>query len=145
MGDTSTIARMTKLLAFHETNAQALRISLALLNGHATEAAQQNGHAVVAKALALDHTRRNGHSNGHKKRGRPSNAEKALGDVRPYAARIAANRKRTAAFLKNFSTSIPSRPEGGTLKQRGVGTLIRHGYLKSKGDGYVRTEKVFTL
>jgi len=52
-----------------------------------------------------------------------------------------AQRERSLALLEQFDRTAPRQPENADL--RGLMPLMRHGYLKRKGDGYVRTAKVF--
>jgi hypothetical protein len=52
-----------------------------------------------------------------------------------------ARRKASADLLAAFDTSTAREAPPG--KERAVAPLIRHGYLKKKGDGYVRTLKPF--
>jgi hypothetical protein len=54
-----------------------------------------------------------------------------------------AARARTAAFLEQFNRKTPTRGKGDG---RGViANLILHGYLKRKGDGYIRAGKAFVI
>lgn len=54
---------------------------------------------------------------------------------------IRAQRERSAKLLARYDADTP-RP--GTIAGRGLGALVRRGYLKSSGDGYVRTAKPYT-
>lgn len=71
----------------------------------------------------------------------------ALPDV---SAASANSRTSTARLLKLFdrrrarSLEDVAARAGVTTRHIAVGVLTRHGYLKSKGDGYVRTAKVYT-
>jgi hypothetical protein len=56
---------------------------------------------------------------------------------------IAARRSRTAALLAQFDQTTPRHATG--LNKRGFGTLVRHGFLKRKSNGYIRTAKAFSL
>lgn len=49
-----------------------------------------------------------------------------------------ARRKESARLLAKYSTDTPR------ASVVGAAPLIRHGYLKKSGDGYVRTGKTFT-
>src|SRR5262245_5521252 len=53
-----------------------------------------------------------------------------------------ARRKRTAAKLAHFDTDTPKSLNG---HGKGSGGLVAAGYLKAKGDGYVRTSKPFQI
>jgi len=57
-------------------------------------------------------------------------------------AAMQARRQATAELLAQFDRKTPHRPDGN-LGRLGIGMAIRHGYLKKKGDGYVRTAKAF--
>lgn len=53
-------------------------------------------------------------------------------------------RKATAAKLAKFDRETPRSASEARIFGE-VATLVRHGYLKSSGDGYVRTEKPFNV
>ena len=63
--------------------------------------------------------------------------------------RIFGRREMTAKLLAEFdrhevaSLEAATKRAGITVRQAGVGVLVRHGYLKAKGGGYVRTAKTF--
>lgn len=59
------------------------------------------------------------------------------------AAMVQARRRRSAAILAKFDATEP-RPLVGD-EQRKASGLLRRGYLKAKGDGYIRTGKEFTV
>jgi hypothetical protein len=134
--------KLERLLAYHEHAAEAIRTTIGLMNGHATTA-KTNGHAsVLADAIALDGARR---AKTGKKKKRVSLSKP--GD----RAAILAQRARTLQALDAFSTKKPSAPEaiaqalGIDPKTIGIGPLRAHGYLKKKGDGYVRTAKAYVV
>jgi hypothetical protein len=56
------------------------------------------------------------------------------------AAAVSARRQKTAATLDRYDATEP-RPAMG----KAIGSLVRSGYLKSKGDGYVRTAKPYLV
>jgi hypothetical protein len=53
-----------------------------------------------------------------------------------------ARREKTAAYLDTFGPTKPQPPTNGA--RHGLSALIAGGYLKKRGDGYVRTAKAFT-
>ena len=121
----STIARLTKLLAHHDEAASAIRFTLGLLNG-AEKVAKQNGHApVIAAALGIDGARRERKRKGGKRNGAG----------RPPASDAVKRRRATVKFLARFSRTTP-RPGG-----IGISIYAQHGYVRKKGDGYIRTDK----
>ena len=54
-----------------------------------------------------------------------------------------ARRRASAELLAAFDTITPRDAPVG--RERAVAPLIRHGYLKKKGDGYLRTSKAFAV
>lgn len=120
--------RLRELLTYHEHAADSIRTVMALANGHAVKA-KQNGHAtVLAHALALDADRREV---------APAKRKYHKG----HTAAVTKRRAHTKAFLDHFSTTTPrTTTEGMKL----IGSMVRYGYLKAKGDGYLRTDKPFT-
>lgn len=79
-----------------------------------------------------------------------THARLALGRAAAHGvAAIAAQRQRSAALLTHFTdepkTNAQLEAEGVTPAQRRrLGGLLRHGYVKQKADGWVRTHKVYT-
>lgn len=65
----------------------------------------------------------------------PKKAKQATGKVAERE-----RRKRTAALLDSLDREEPRHIEN----PRRVSVLLQHGYIKSKGNGYVRTAKTFT-
>lgn len=57
-----------------------------------------------------------------------------------HGAKIAAQRQRTVDYLQKFDVETPRSSDGWN----GLGSLVRRGYLKKKGDGYVRTGKEYS-
>jgi hypothetical protein len=55
-----------------------------------------------------------------------------------------ARRAGTAALLEQLSTTDPSTTKELPAIARKVSILLLHGYIKRKGEGYVRTAKPFT-
>lgn len=130
-------ARLRRMLAEHEQKAAAIRLTLDLL-GVEVKAAKMNGHAsVLADAIALDSAR-----TGKTRRGRKPKQS--------HAAKVRAQRERSAAALAAFSTTTPR--EGAEVTQelgipsRALGSLVRRGYLKrTRGGEYLRTAKGYTI
>jgi len=69
-------------------------------------------------------------------------------EARPKAKARGISRERverrtaTAAILELFDREEPRR---APVKVPGLGALVRRGYLKQRGDGYIRTAKPFYL
>jgi len=107
------------LLDFHERAALHIRAVLKLLE---PAAGQDNGGAG------------------------PSPATDSLADI--LKARVVARprgktgRAATAKLLEGFDLVTPRVPEHGA---QGLSPLLRHGYLKWKRNGYVRTAKPFIV
>jgi hypothetical protein len=124
MNGSSTRKRLERLLAHYEGAASAIRTTLSLLDGDERASAARNGHGVIAQAMKLDAARAEAHDDDH----RPK-----------YVSKIKAQRARTAAILKGLSRTEPGRVKD----PKSVAVMVRHGYIRRQGDGYVRTEKVF--
>jgi hypothetical protein len=124
---TGARGKIERLLAHHEQIAAALRTTLGLLDEGAHETKQQRGSSVLADAMALDEARR---SKGKRK------YKKAMNK-----AAVQERRARSLAFLKQFDHEKPKRVPNA----RGIAPLLLHGYLKRKGDGYVRTAREFSV
>lgn len=61
-----------------------------------------------------------------------------------YAAAKRKQREQTAALLAKFSTTEP-RSSRGMNSKTPFATMVRYGYLKPSGNGYVRTAKAFEI
>lgn len=132
------VRRIEKLLAHYEHIVAALRTTLALLQVDVRADRKDRATSVLSQALDLDAARRangNGHAhdNGHEGSARP----------KKYNTKDAQQqrRQRTAEFLAGFSHDKPQPAING--QRMGIGPLIAAGYLKRKGDGYLRTTKEF--
>lgn len=139
----ATLTHLHRLLAYFENGAASIRSTLALMahdptkgqphtNGH------PNGHVlpvVMRKALALDGLRR-------AKLGRPKGSKTKRPTTSGHGPRIMAQRARSAALLATFDPVTPRPAPPGT---RSLGSLVRRGYVKQKGDGYVRTAKPYAI
>jgi len=103
-----------------EIHARAVRTTIAAYQAAAHERAAANGHGVLAQALQIDAAR--------------------TATKKPRGGSLAAQRARTAKVLALFDDK---HPQAGELIGRGLGALVRRGYLKARGDGYVRTAKPY--
>ncbi len=126
----NTLVKLRKLLDEHERAASAIRTTLELLGASLRQTKQARTQTVLATAVQLDTARR----------GRPP------GPVTNYnsAASIAARRQYSAELLTRFDRTEPrgSTVLSGTDVVK-IGPLTRRGYLKRKGDGWVRTSKEY--
>jgi len=111
---------LEKLAQHYEQKAAAIRATMAILGEHSGASAARRSSSTIDAAIALDAERRG-----------PSPRYKDL---------KAARRQRTVALLASFDTNTPT--PAGSLGR--IGALVNNGYLRKKGDGYVRTAKVFT-
>ena len=120
----ATRTRLRRLLEQHEHMAASLRMALELLDADIVKKKSKPvgpRHLPPALTQALDQEATR-HSTG------PSTKEGRH-----------AVRQRTAKVLASFDTTTPQPTSG-----RHIGILITRGYLKRKGDGYVRTSKEYT-
>jgi hypothetical protein len=139
---TGTTGCLHKLLAFHTSAVQAIQMTLDLLKGAQT-AEKRNGHsALLASAIALDAARHVASAPVTKRGGgRRPNAKPGV-----FAAQLRKQRTATATLLKRFDPETPlSAKAAHVTHPQSLGVLIHHGYLRAKGDGYVRTDKRFEV
>jgi hypothetical protein len=131
------INRLLKLLAQHEAAADAIRTTLELLRADQGEERSARQGSVIEQALTLDAARR------AKATGNGASAAPAEKPRHPpgYGARDAerARRNRTVAFLSLFSRDTPIP----TSQKRLAGQLAALGYLRRKGEGFLRTAKPY--
>jgi hypothetical protein len=125
---------MGRLLRLRDQRAQelaAIETTIALLNGAAVATKRGRAGSVLDEALALDAARV-----GKRKRQKPSAAARKQNkdDIR-------ARRTRSFTFLSKFDREKPTRVPNA----KGIAPLLLHGYLKKKGDGYVRTAREFSV
>jgi hypothetical protein len=127
-GGSLTQKKIEQLLQHHERIVVALQTTLSLLTGVSETTKKQKGAALLMSAIRLDAQRR-----VSKKKPAPTSEE------------IRAQRLRTAEFLASFDNVKPTRGGKGfeNLQTHGLGTMIRYGYLRRKGGGYVRTAKTY--
>ena len=129
---TGTVGRIRRLLAEHREIVDALETTLGLLNGHATASVKRRADMTLAAAIDVDRAR------VQTTRGTTTKRKRKRARI---GARSQTQRQQSAAFLARFDLDEPKVVTGF----RGLGSLVRRGYLKSKGDGYIRTAKEFTV
>ena len=120
--------QLLKLLAKHQRIVDSIRETLQALGVDQTRSATARGPQTLAKALALDEQRR------APKKPRGAHSKKVL-----------EQRRRSVQFLAQFNRDTPTPLEESLgPANRMVGALVRYGYLKPKGDGFVRTAREFS-
>jgi hypothetical protein len=140
-----TQTRLDRLLAYHESAAEAIRTTIGLLNGSA-KAAKTNGHStVLAEALALDGAR------AHKVKAKaPAKLKRRVQTGAATRAKLAI-RERTARVLALVEEKGPITADEITAGIGGGGRvgyapLLNAGYLKKVGGNkFKRTAKPFTV
>jgi len=166
-----TTRKLEKLAEFYGRKYFAIQEVLGMLGDNALTMKQQRTPKMIGDALRLDQVRRNGDDgvsvhNGatpHAQRWTPEQrarqskriaaihkkrklvAGKPLTTLKKTKVEFMASRKVTAKFLAQFSTSTPHMPANGDSVKFGLGSMVRHGYLKAKGDGYISTGKEFIV
>lgn len=126
-------SRLLRLLHFHEERAAAIRLVLDMLQDTKQASSTARATQTLQQAIRQDAVRR------QTKRGRPQKQKRTW----PRGQQLADQRARSAAILAQFDPKEP-RP-GFTAAGRGLGSLVRRGYLKKKGDGYVRTSQEYVV
>lgn len=81
--------------------------------------------------------------------GRTRKQAQAANSKRPpsnsgYSVMAKARRERSFNLLAQFDRA-EARPVPAEFSAQGVSVLVQHGYLKTKGDGYLRTAKEFRV
>jgi hypothetical protein len=147
-GHSNTIARIERLLADYEAKAAALRTTIAILtSGTGTLTTQTKSKPPSEQFGPLKGSITAGDDAG-------TAVPKRRGPGRPkrqpasHKDRLAHQRQASAHLLSVFSTTPMSMDElraAGldTEAIRKLGGLLRHGYLKKKHEGWVRTSKEF--
>lgn len=139
-------SKLARLLAAAEADVAVLRRAIVLLNGaDAMRAAASSSRAsVLADALDLDAKRR---AKTGKTLGRPRKAAATATHSDKSQKEKDAIRRRSARILQRFADAHGAVAVAdlklSAPAARGIGALVRRGYLKKSGDGYVRTEKTF--
>jgi hypothetical protein len=121
----TVIEKLEAMAAEHERIAVSIRTTLALLQ----ETGRRAARGQLAKKLAG-----------------------AVKTRKAAAPPKGSRRQQTATFLAQFGPT-PRTPKAAVeaaglpspLIARTVGSLVRHGYLKKKGDGYVRTPRAYAV
>lgn len=133
------VGQIAKLLQDHLDAAAHLSFTLDLLTKTAA-VKKQNGHkSVIADALAIEAAR----VDGKKRLGRPLGSKSKR---RVHPVPIQSPREQTALTLAAFSQGTPRTTDEAAVPvgwRARIGSLVRHGYLSKKGDGYLRTVKEF--
>src|SRR5688572_5843758 len=141
MANQGALAQLHKHLHHHEQIVTAIRTTLALPDDHASTKTAKRAPDVLAQALALDRQRKASSNGSGPRIGRPpKNKQPSYWNHETVKER----RKRTAAFLELFNATTPTPAPSKKGKGGALGIMIQHGFLKKKGDGYIRTGKVFT-
>ena len=155
--------RLETLLEYHERAASALRTALELINTGASFLYKANGQyrtlpgangngarpggdrrspaAIQKQAARLDAARATAVRQADVIATRHTGPKKR----RSFTGRIQTQRAASARLLDQFDRDDPKRPIDVRGKARGVGSLVRRGYLAKKGGGYVRTDKPFSI
>jgi hypothetical protein len=126
---TGTMGRLLRLRDQRAQELAALDTTIALLNGAAAATKRGRAASVLDAAIELDAERRG-------KRGPYGKRKKKMDK-----ASVQERRARSAAFLNQFDREKPKRVPNA----RRIAPLLLHGYLKKKGDGYVRTAREFSV
>jgi hypothetical protein len=136
----NTHGKIAKLIAERQADIEALQRAAVLLNGLVMNGKKGKHASLIAEALTLDEDRRETTPRGPYKKRRTGAIPYSAGGK--YAKQKKSDRKRTAAFLAKVAASgdKPYTKEHGGR----VSVLLQHGYLRRQGEGYVRTDKVFT-
>jgi hypothetical protein len=117
---------LEELLEYHEDAANHIRRTLDLL-------ARMNGAGAESSATIVEKL------GAFVARGR---AAQAAVDAAIAAPKKKSTRQQAAQLLARFDLKEPRSAGEGKMQ---IGALTRHGYLRKKGDGYVRTTKAFTV
>ncbi len=124
---------LAKLIEEAEANLDALHRVAALMNVRHTTNGHRNVHT-IAKALQLDESRREALT--------PKKPQKHARGTQS-SQKVRAQRAKSAELL-----AWVVKHKGEALlpvQKRGLGPLVRRGYLKRSGAGYERTDKPFSL
>lgn len=126
---------LEKIAAYYEHRAAVVRETMRVLADHSGASAHRRMDTTLADAMAIDSARRR-----HRKI--PPAATKSRQRSYHQKETVAARRAVTAKMLAGISDSeyVP-KPKGFI----GIGPLIAHGYLKTKGALVKRTAKPFTV
>jgi hypothetical protein len=144
---TTTTQKLLQLAEMHEAKAKALRMAAAELNGHLTARAEQELPARLSKARKLRDAQRPEPdaivSAARTISATPTTRER-FRKTPPLQKRKwsreahRARRLASARIIASLDTETPR-----AIKVPSI--LIAHGYIAKKGNGYVRTNKPFTV
>lgn len=137
-GKTFTIEDLDQLITNHRRILDALILTRDLIRGDAPLVLLDvprppravAASTVLAHAVALDQARRA--QNGNSRHG-----------ARPAKSPLRQQRAHSAAILARFDPAQPRSWKRGW--GRGLGALVRRGYLVAKDNGYVRTGKPYVV
>lgn len=120
---------------------EPLHAALAILNGRATVSGNVSVRLVAATPTDPSQTEVTVHV--------PVNGNGSASEATVAPSRRNTSRSATAQILAQFDRrQVRTLEEAAgaakvSTRQIALGVLIRHGYLKRKGDGLIRTAKVF--
>jgi len=124
---TGPLRTLERLAVFHENTARVIRAAIQLYVEHHQRVRHDTArldavlHALnLARTSATRATAQPGYGTPQRERER---------------------RHASAVLLASFDPVVPRDAPAG--RERAVAPLIRHGYLRKKGEGYVRTPKPF--
>jgi hypothetical protein len=134
--------KMLALADSYEAQARALRTAVAIMGDEDRIRARETLPAKLTAAIA----QRTPTKSTSAKAAAPATKKRA----KPKAQR----RAQTATLLAQFNATRPVEAatalraagiDSGRGRGGGIGTLVRHGYLKAKGDGFLRTSQPFLV
>jgi hypothetical protein len=149
------------LLEEARADVQLYELMLGRLSERAERSQKRRTTNVITDALNLDRERRNGNGNGNGDGPHEESPTLSLDTASPATITptdkpisrgqagnskeaVLARRQRTFAFLQTLDTKTPRVPEEN-LRQLGISPLLNHGYIKKKGEGYIRTSKPYVV
>jgi len=153
-----SIAAVTEEIRAREQELEALRAALAVLQsdrqplvhittGNSGQLAisnifvhHPNGNEADAAAVALEFIQRGQRAQAAVDQALPARKKKSAHESRASTAHLLTHfDRKQARSIEDVATRA-----GVSTREIAIGVLKRHGYLKKKGDGYVRTAKVYT-
>lgn len=142
-----TQKKLERLFEYHTRAAASLGFTLELLRAEDHRVKMGRAPDILVAALSEEATRKlaleppptsEPEADEPRRKSRPGSQAKL-----PLKQR----RLRSAAWLAEFDPVIPKQANetsaGRDAGLKGLGTFVRRNYLKRKGNGYVRTAKVF--
>jgi len=135
--------KLRRLEREYRANADAIKRTLDLVNGHDTER-KRDQHDQLFEAVQLDAARRKGRPPG-RPRLKPGPKPKTKGHAKKVAASSRGSKSQRqqreeqgVKFLALFDADEPRASKGPRTTP-----FINHGYLRKQGEGYVRTAKPY--